>query len=177
MRMLLIAMLVIGLIAGCGNANKHAATNNSSNQVKARSTNNGKPVIHDREAVREHLTALARKVPGVRNVNCVVFGNTAIVGIDVDASLERSRVGTVKYSVAEVLSKDKYGAHALVTADIDLNQRLHEMAVDIRQGHPISGFTEELADIMGRIVPQMPSDVQHTDPSRNTDQPKLKKQM
>ncbi|EJW17395.1 YhcN/YlaJ family sporulation lipoprotein [Paenibacillus alvei] len=177
MRLLLIAMLVIGLISGCGNANKHAAANNPSNQVKAKSTPNGKPAIHDRAAVREHLTSLAKKVPGVRGVNCVVFGNTAIVGIDVDANLERSRVGTVKYSVAEVLSKDKYGAHALVTADVDLNQRLHEMAADIQQGHPISGFTEELADIMGRIVPQTPSDVRHIEPSRNTDQPKMKKHM
>lgn len=177
MRLLLIAMLVIGLIAGCGNANKNAAANNSSNQVKAKSTPDGKPVIQDRETVREHLTSLAKKVPGVRGVNCVVFGNTAIVGIDVDANLERSRVGSVKYSVAEVLSKDKYGAHALVTADVDLNQRLQEMAADIQQGRPVSGFAEELADIMGRIIPQMPSDVRHNEPSRNTDQPKLNKQM
>ena len=73
--------------------------------------------------------------------------------------MERSRVGTIKYSVAEAFRKDPYGINAVVTADIDLAQRLNEIGDDIRLGRPAAGFAEEMADIMGRIVPQVPRDV------------------
>jgi len=102
------------------------------------------------------LEALAESVAGVRDANCVIFGDYAIVGVDVEENLDRSRVGTIKYSVAEALRKDPDGARAVVTADIDLAQRIREIRDDIRQGRPIAGFAEELADIVGRLVPQFP---------------------
>lgn len=158
MHRLLVAIVIAGMLAGCGNANRQATPGGYAGG-QAQPIQDGKGNIQDTGAVSQHLANLARKVPGVKNANCVVFGNTAIVGIDVDSGMERSRVGTVKYSVAEALSKDKYGANALVTADMDINERLREMAADIRQGRPISGFANELADIVGRIVPQIPNDV------------------
>lgn len=158
MHRLLVAIVIVGLLAGCGNANRQA-TPRSYSDGQAQPIQNGKRNIQDAGAVSQHLADLARKVPGVQNANCVVFGNTAIVGIDVDSKMERTRVGTTKYSVAEALSKDKYGANAIVTADMDINARLREMAADIRQGRPVSGFANELADIVGRIVPQIPNDV------------------
>jgi len=105
------------------------------------------------------LEALAESVAGVRDANCVVFGGYAIVGVDVEEDLDRSQVGTIKYSVAEALRKDPYGARAVVTADIDLAQRIREIREDIRQGRPVAGFAEELADIVGRLVPQFPGSV------------------
>lgn len=105
------------------------------------------------------LEQLAMSVEGVNNAHCVVVGQTAVVGIDVDPALERSRVGTIKYSVAEALRKDYDGMNALVTADIDIAQRLGEMGEDIRNGRPIAGFVEEMADIIGRIIPQVPRDI------------------
>lgn len=177
MRSLLVAMLIIGLLAGCGNAQKQASPQSNSYHAKSNSANNAKQPIRDAETVKEHLSSLALNVPGVRGVNCVVFGNTAIVGIDVDGKSERSRVGTIKYSVAEALSKDKYGANAIVTADMDINERLREISADTAQGRPISGFTNELADIIGRIVPQMPNAVKQNQPPSHTDNPKMKKSM
>jgi YhcN/YlaJ family sporulation lipoprotein len=105
-----------------------------------------------------------------------VFGNTAIVGIDVDARMERSRVGTLKYSVAEAFRKDPYGIDALVTADMDLSQRINEIGADIRRGRPIAGFAEEMADIMGRIVPQLPRDIIPQEPEKQ-DAPKMNKKL
>jgi len=105
-----------------------------------------------------YLEELAQRVPGVNGAHCIIMGKTAIVGIDVDAKLERARVGSIKYSVAEALRKDPQGAGAVVTADIDINQRLVEIGNKIREGHPVSGFATELADMIGRIVPQLPSD-------------------
>jgi len=113
----------------------------------------------DARTVADHLESLAKRIEGVRDANCVVFGKYAIVGIDVDAKLDRSRVGTIKYSVAEAFRKDRYGIDALVTADVDLAQRLREIRADIMNGRPIAGFAEELSDIVGRLVPQMPRSI------------------
>jgi YhcN/YlaJ family sporulation lipoprotein len=106
----------------------------------------------------EHLEQLATSVPQVESANCVVFGNTAIVGINVAAGLDRSRVGTLKYSVSEALRKDPYGVDAIVTADMDLAERIHRVRQETMNGKPISGFTKELSEIIGRIVPQLPRD-------------------
>ncbi len=118
---------------------------------------------------QNHLEELVKRVPGVKGAHCVVMGKTAVVGIDVDAGLERARVGSIKYTVAEALRKDPQGAGAVVTADIDLNQRIAEIGQKISNGNPISGFATELADIIGRIIPQLPGDTapRNTRPAGN----------
>ncbi|MBY0117541.1 YhcN/YlaJ family sporulation lipoprotein [Paenibacillus sp. FSL L8-0435] len=120
-----------------------------------------------------HLKALAKQVEGVEDANCVILGNTAVVGIDVDGELERARVGTIKYAVAEALRKDPEGIDSIVTADADVTERIKEIGEHIRQGHPISGFASELADMVGRIIPQLPKDVKVR---QNPDEPVNQKQ-
>lgn len=107
----------------------------------------------------QRLANLAVREPQVNDATVIVFGKYAIVGIDVDATLDRSKVGTIKYSVAEALKDDPLGASALVTSDPDLVQRLREINADLKKGRPIAGFAEELSDIVGRIMPQIPNDV------------------
>jgi YhcN/YlaJ family sporulation lipoprotein len=154
--------LALGLGACAGGNNGSATDNNRANvnqqSVKTQQTAPELARDTDANAIAQRLGKLATSVPGVKGANCVVFGNTAIVGIDVGGNLDRSRVGTIKYSVAEALRKDPDGANAIVTADMDLNSRIQEISADIRRGHPISGFAEELADIVGRIIPQLPRD-------------------
>ncbi|MCK9911627.1 YhcN/YlaJ family sporulation lipoprotein, partial [Microbacteriaceae bacterium K1510] len=58
------------------------------------------------------------------------------------------------------LKEDPQGAAAVVTANPAVVQRLREMSEDIRNGRPIAGFAEELADIVGRIIPQTPRNVE-----------------
>lgn len=125
----------------------------------------------DAETVASHLENLARGIRGVNDANCVVFGNYAIVGIDVDQKMERSRVGTVKYAVAEAFRKDPYGINALVTADVDIAQRLREIRADIQNGRPVAGLAEELADIVGRLVPQIPRNIIPPQAPENTGAP------
>lgn len=115
-------------------------------------------------ALKDHFEQLAKRVPGVNGAHCVVMNKVAIVGLDVEGSLERSRVGSIKYSVAEAIRKDPRSVRALVTADMDLSSRLEDMSRHISEGHPISGFSSELADIIGRIMPQLPED---TKPRKN----------
>ncbi|MNR16903.1 Sporulation lipoprotein [compost metagenome] len=67
----------------------------------------------------------------------------------------------MKYSVAEALKKDPYGVNAIVTADMDLDQRLRNIRDNIQAGRPIQGFAEQMADIVGRVMPQLPRDIRN----------------
>lgn len=172
----LIAGLLVLAAAGCGgqrNGGENPPPSDGADRGTQAQHAEGmrKLEIDDPVAVARHLETLAKSVPGVKDARCVVIGNTAVVGIDVDEKLDRARVGTIKYSVAEAFRKDPYGIDAFVTADMDLNERIREIRADIEAGHPVAGFAEELADIIGRIMPQLPRDIELRDPPE-TDAPK-----
>ncbi|MBW7473672.1 YhcN/YlaJ family sporulation lipoprotein [Paenibacillus oenotherae] len=171
-RWLVSAVVLCLLATGCGTVARNETSPSPQNdqRVRAQQTAPRKEVISNPKKVAAHLESLAKHVPGVKSAHCVVFQNTAIVGINVDGKLERAEVGTIKYAVAEAFRKDKYGINAVVTADIDLSNRLREMRNDFQRGRPIAGFAEELADIIGRIVPQMPRDTKprNTEPDTRT---------
>ncbi|WP_342562416.1 YhcN/YlaJ family sporulation lipoprotein [Paenibacillus sp. FSL R7-0345] len=185
MRKSMCLLLVLLLLTSCGIANKESSPSPQSKQspealssqgdygVQQLSDDNanvrgsnmesgtGQPYnAQDNSdvALKDHFEQLAKRVPGVNGAHCVVMNNVAVVGLDVDGSLERSRVGSIKYSVAEAIRKDPRGVKALVTADMDLSGRLDDMGRHISQGNPVSGFASELADIIGRIIPQLPGD-------------------
>ncbi|PAQ14509.1 hypothetical protein CD798_10645 [Bacillaceae bacterium SAOS 7] len=121
------------------------------------------------------LAKTAEDMPGVKNATAVAVGDYAIVGIDVDANLDRSEVGSIKYTVAEALKNQPYGANALVVADPDLYARLQEIRADINNGRPLQGLANELADIAGRTIPEIPGNLTETnDANKVTEQPKTK---
>lgn len=103
-----------------------------------------------------HLANIAANVPNVNDAVSVVAGPYAVVGIDVDKDLDRSRVGSVKYSVNEALYHDPYGKTAVVVADADVMERLRGMGDKIKQGYPVQGVVDELAAIVGRYMPDFP---------------------
>lgn len=112
------------------------------------------------QAIANRLVRIAITVPNVKGANAIVIGKYTLVGIDLEPTLDRGRVGTIKYTVAEALKEDPQGANALVTADPDIVQRIRELSEDVRRGHPVGGLMEELAEIAARIAPQ---------PSRETE--------
>lgn len=173
----LVSALILCLLAtGCGTVarNETSPSPQNDNRVKAQQSTPRKKVITNQKQVAAHLEKLAMRIPGVKGAHCVVFNNTAVVGIDVARTMERSRVGTVKYAVAEAFHKDPYGIDAIVTADMDLSQRLREVQADMKRGRPFAGIAEELADIVGRIVPQVPRDIQPLPPENGKqEQPKI----
>ncbi|MEK3887107.1 YhcN/YlaJ family sporulation lipoprotein [Bacillus sp. FSL K6-3431] len=120
----------------------------------------------------EYLSNLAAGIPDVNNATAVVIGNFAMVGIDVEANLDRSKVGSIKYSVAESLKHDPHGAGAMVIADPDLYARLTEIGDDIRNGKPVEGFMNELSDIAGRLMPDVPPQESGKNPEDALKKPK-----
>jgi YhcN/YlaJ family sporulation lipoprotein len=108
------------------------------------------------EEVADHLAHIAGDVPQVNDAVAIVVGPYAVVGVDVDKELDRSRVGTIKYSVLEALQHDPYGRNAVVVADADVMERIRGMNDKIRQGYPIQGIIDEVASIVGRYMPDFP---------------------
>ncbi len=145
--------------SGNGGAGAEAKQTDDTQRIRVQQTATEQDTKRAR-ATEARLEQLAESIQEVKHANCVIVGDTAIVGIDVGGDVERSRVGTIKYAVAEALRKDPVGINAIVTADMDLNHRLQEIRQDIQNGRPMQGIAEELADIVGRIVPQLPRDIE-----------------
>jgi YhcN/YlaJ family sporulation lipoprotein len=173
MRYFIGIVIVLSLVTGCNNQADNGTSSSPQNkdqQVRVNQTAPQQQENLNTEDVTERLENLAKSVPQVEDATCVVIGNTAVVGIDVKGNLDRSRVGTLKYTVAEALKKDPHGVNAIITADIDIGSRLSEIRKDIRNGRPVSGFAEEMADIIGRIMPQIPGDIGPRDNQQNVPQ-------
>jgi len=174
MRICLISVLALSLTAAtaCTNASKKEGMKAAS-QVKQSGEHTGRAMEYSlpdtnktyplNNAKATHLANLAKSVPSVQNAYCLSLGNLAIVGIDVPANLERSRIDTIKYTVAEALKKDPQGVSALVTADIDLAQSIRDISAKVQNGHPVAAFADELGDILGRLIPQLPQDTHSQD--------------
>jgi YhcN/YlaJ family sporulation lipoprotein len=124
------------------------------------------------QEISKHLVKLANEVQEVNDATAVVLGKFAVVGIDVNSDLERNKVESIKYTVAETLMHDPYGARAVVIADADTNVRLREMGREIQEGRPIVGILDELAAIVGRVVPEIPSEILDNQQKQPTEQNK-----
>jgi YhcN/YlaJ family sporulation lipoprotein len=164
MRIFVYCILLLLVLVGCNQSPKNGAspspTDNANRQVQVKQTAPQKKEIIDSQAVSERLEQIATSIPKVESAKCVVFGNTAVVGINLPPEMDRAKVGTIKLSVAEALKKDPYGVDAIVTADIDLAARIGKIRDSMREGRAVRGFAEEMAEIVGRIIPQLPRDVE-----------------
>lgn len=178
MKKWLVIFLVTALVTGCG-ANNQARNNTNKGQDQQRTVNVQNSTIENVDTqtgqqISRHLVRLATSRPNVNDATAVVLGRYAIVGIDVNENIDRSQVGSIKYSVAESLKKDPHGARAIVIADPDINARLREIQEDIQKGRPIQGIMNELADIAGRLIPEIPADIIDPDPKEKLEEPKNK---
>lgn len=159
------------ILAGCNNQPRNISKEDEDSRIIH--VKDSADVHVDRKTGQEvsaHLVELASRVPNVNDATAVVLGPYAVVGIDVNSDLDRERVSTIKYSVAESLKNDPYGATAIILADADSFVRLEEMGRDIQNGRPIGGVLEELAEIVGRVMPEIPIDLKEPTAPNPTEQ-------
>ncbi|MED3691429.1 YhcN/YlaJ family sporulation lipoprotein [Peribacillus butanolivorans] len=179
MRKLILSLATVLLMTGCSmnnnnNNNEESQDNTKSNLTKV---NNSSVQETDRKTGQQtakRLTGLAKSIPEVNDATAVVLGKYAIVGIDIDQDIERSQVGTIKYSVGESLKNDPNGANAIIVADPDINERIREVAKDINNGKPVRGILNELADITSRVIPEVPGDILTPTPTKVIENEKAK---
>jgi len=176
MKKILLTSVISLLLTGCSTANNKDNANKNNQLVNVKNSYINNVDRKSGQEISRRLVELATSIPNVSDATAVVLGNYAIVGIDVNAKIDRSEVGSIKYSVAESLRKDPYGAKAIVIADADTNQRLREIQADIKKGRPIQGIMEELADVAGRLMPEVPGDLITPSPKNATQKPAQKLQ-
>ncbi|WP_400247012.1 YhcN/YlaJ family sporulation lipoprotein [Niallia sp. JL1B1071] len=174
---LLIAILF--LLAGCNNNNVENSQQSENRDDTPHVTNVKNSTIEevDRKTgqdIAKRLVTLATSIENVNDATAVVIGKYALVGVDINADLDRSEVGSIKYAVAESLENDPDGANAIIIADPDMNARLKEIGEDIQNGKPIQGIFNELADISGRLIPEVPADMIKNEPDRDMKKPNEK---
>lgn len=171
LRIGLILLMSLMILFGCQQTNNESLQTKERNQnqtINVRNTNPGEHKDLSNEQIATHLANIASDVPNVNDAAAIVAGPYAVVGIDVNKDLDRSRVGTIKYSVSEALQHDPYGKTAVVVADGDIMERLQGMGRKIDEGYPIQGIVEELAAIVGRYMPDFPiNDDQPVEPDQN----------
>lgn len=158
------------ILSGCNN--NDGAENQKQNLIQVKNSNIQNVDRKSGQQIAQHLVELTTGLPNVEDATAVVLGKFAFVGIDVDANIDRSQVGSIKYSVAESLKKDPYGANSIVIADPDITARLKEISKDIENGEPIQGIINELADISGRLMPEIPADLIDPKPKTGVQDPK-----
>jgi YhcN/YlaJ family sporulation lipoprotein len=166
----LLMIISFSVLVGCNNNNDREARNNGENNLihvknQVSTPNDNRST----DEIARNLVELASSVPNVNDATALVIGNVAVVGIDVNSKIDRSRVGTIKYSVAESLQHDPHGANAVIIADPDTNVRLREMAKEIEQGRPVRGIMDELSAIIGRLMPELPADIFENAPAEPTE--------
>lgn len=176
MRKLILSLATVLLMTGCSmnNNSEKSQDNTKSNLTKV---NNSSVQETDRKTGQQtakRLTGLAKSIPEVNDATAVVLGKYAIVGIDIDKDIERSQVGTIKYSVGESFKHDPNGANAIIVADPDINERIREVARDINNGKPVRGVLNELADITSRVIPEVPGDILTPTPTKVIENEKAK---
>ncbi|MBY0144625.1 YhcN/YlaJ family sporulation lipoprotein [Neobacillus niacini] len=176
MKRLFIFTTLVLVLTACNNSSNNAQNNEKQSLVNVKNSYIEEVDRKTGQEVSKRLVELATSIPNVHDATAVVIGRYAIVGIDVNSKIERSQVGSIKYSVAESLKADPYGARAIVVADADTNQRLKEISADIQNGRPIQGIMEELADVAGRLMPEIPGDMIDPNPKNAPEEPKKKLQ-
>lgn len=157
LRLMFLTLLLIA--GGCQmNDNNADEKNVQSNEEQVK--NNVKNELNSKEnqEIATRLEKATLEVPHVKAADAVVLGDYVFVAVDVDENIDRSQVGSIKYSVSERLQNDPYGKKAVIVADPDIIARLKEVGEDIKAGKPISGIMNELSDIAARVIPEVPED-------------------
>ncbi|TGB05051.1 YhcN/YlaJ family sporulation lipoprotein [Halobacillus salinus] len=180
-RILLITLLLF--LAACQANNEQSLLRERQTDPELKYVTDSDPVERKEltnQQIAKRLAQTAVEVPDVRDARAIVLGNYVAVGIDVDKDLDRSRVGVIKFSVAEALKHDPYGKQAVVIADADGLERIKGLTRKMKEGHPIQAVTEELSQIVGRYMPEGPINERSQSESNQQsvnqkDQEKLKK--
>lgn len=100
------------------------------------------------------LAEKAVRVEGVKEATVVLTGSTALVGIDLQAGINRENTSAVKAKVAEIVKgADNRIKNVLVSTDPDTVTRISRVSRGIAEGRPITSFSKEVGEIIRRISP------------------------
>lgn len=102
----------------------------------------------------DHIAQVVTRIPGVERAYVMLTGKLALVGVDLKSDISGSKIDSVKYSCKEAAERTGPGYKAVVSADVDTVTRIRKMADGVRSGRTVSSFTDEIADVLSRLLPE-----------------------
>ena len=108
------------------------------------------------DTLLEASKGIADAVPkkNIDSASCVITGDTALIGVQFEKQYKGDLTDAIKKSVEKrVRDIEPDIDNVVVTADPDLLSRIKTIASDIENGKPLSGFTEEIEEIIRRFNP------------------------
>jgi YhcN/YlaJ family sporulation lipoprotein len=103
----------------------------------------------------DEIAEVVSRIPGVERSAVLLTGKVALVGVDLQKDISGSKIDTIKYSVKEAAERTGKGYNAIVTADVDTVTRVRDLIAGMRAGKPVSTLSDEIADIVSRLIPEM----------------------
>jgi len=97
----------------------------------------------------------AAELKEIESATCVITGDTALIGVQFDDQYKGGITNEIKDKVEEACKdEDPQIEQVVVTADPDVVSRIQDMLQDIGEGRPVSGFAEEINELINRIQPK-----------------------
>jgi YhcN/YlaJ family sporulation lipoprotein len=129
--------------------------NNRMNNDRDRNNTNITPMGTNMQDRAEKIANAAARQKEVQSASCVITGNTAMVGLQFNKQYKGKLTNAIKRQVEKrVRDTDERINRVVVTADPDLVSRIEEIFQEIGKGRPVSGFAEELREMINRINPK-----------------------
>ena len=109
----------------------------------------------DMQGRARKIADAAARQRDVKSATCVLTGNTAMIGVQFNKQFKGKMTDAIKADVEKKAKQaDNRITRGVVTADPDMVSRIKGIFKDIGNGKPISGFTDELNEMMNRITPK-----------------------
>ncbi|GAW29800.1 MAG: YhcN/YlaJ family sporulation lipoprotein [Bacillota bacterium] len=105
-----------------------------------------------RDAADDIADAVSR-IDGVNKASVVVVGNVALIGLDLKAGIEGTKVEAIREKAATTAKRDPRIVNAVVETDPDAVGRIKKIAAGVRQGRPISEFFDQISEFFKRLKP------------------------
>ena len=124
--------------------------NNTNNRIVRNNNNNMNNVSKKAKQIAEKI----ERLDNIDEAYVLISGNTAIVGVDMENNVEGQVTNELKNKIEQIVKDSAANIkNVSITADPDLLTRIQNMAEDIMNGRPITGFAEQFEEILRRIAP------------------------
>ena len=103
----------------------------------------------------DRVVKVVNSMAEVKSSYAVVVGNVAMVGVDLRDKLTTSQEESLKNRISSETKRQMPElAEVWVTSDPDLVKSIRDLAARISRGEPISGFFDEITQIMRKLEPE-----------------------
>ena len=153
------------MLTGCGNGQNQQKTPTDNGQTPSAQNSAGMNAKMDNTAAMNDNTALhtraekiadaiVKDIDAVKDARVIISDKMAYVSVSITETADANLAATLKEEIGQVVKKtDTQIEDVYVMEDADTFTRMNEMVNDIANGHPISGFTDELKNMFTRVIP------------------------